>query len=53
MNLNKDNGKHIPAIILVFSSWIIALAWRPPFLCAEVPAVRKANILGLSAVFRS
>lgn len=53
MNLNKDNGKHIPAIILVFSSWLIALACRPPFLCAEVPAVRKANILGLLAVFRS
>lgn len=53
MKLNQDNGKHIPAAILVFSSWIIALAWSLPFLFAEVPAVREANVLGLSVVFRS
>lgn len=53
MNLNQDNGKHIPAIILVFSSWIIALAWSLPLLFAGVSAVRGANILGLSVMFRS
>lgn len=52
MILNQHNGKHIPTVILVFSSWIIALAWSLPFLFAEAPAMGEANILGLSVVFR-